>query len=758
LRLPGLPFDIHVIGLDSAWLAGDHADAGKLRLTDGQVGRLCTDSEDGRPWDGFRLALVHHPLTDLADGSECRRLLSTRWILLLRGHLHDAEAELWADPDRTLRAVAAGCLYEGDAADRYPNSCVLVRITCDDAGRPQSYDLRLRSFSTKGGHWHDDTDLYPGAPQGRVKIRLDATSTKQPQTVRAANALASPHVVSFAAPIPRTSVPALIAQLPSAEVHPVLQRLPGLQPDDESQKPIASTVRPEVQQTVAPLVHPLHPNSQIGDYRILRLLGQGGMGSVYEAVKLSIDRRVALKFLHADTARHQDAIKRFLNEARASSRIEHPSIIEVSDASQASDGTPYLVMEFLPGESLAARLRQVHGAKQRLPLLKALQVAWQTADALVAAHAKGIIHRDLKPDNLMLVADPVAPGKERVKLLDFGIAKLTQEITAAQPMTANNQLLGTPMYMSPEQCRSAASVDDKSDVYALGVVLYEMLAGRPPFLADQMAQFITQHLFEAPPPLAAAAHEVPPEISRLVHRMLAKDKDARPAMREAALLLEKLQEGSRVGETVPSRLNFLLSYKAHAVIGAVIISIVASSIYFHTIILSSVGFYAKTAKNEGPVNTISSSVDHPPPPPPLPVEPMRLAMTIKPERVLVGQNVQVRVASNERVYLLLLSVEETGKSTVLAPWGSPPTLVTAQTPLSFPPRGNRFAAMLPRGVSQATESLWAIGVKDRAIYDELCRLARKSLRDETILRWLMVLPKSAYTQERKSYQIVRNSQ
>jgi tetratricopeptide (TPR) repeat protein len=167
LRRPGHPFDIHVIGLDSAWLAGDHADARNLWLTEDQVMRLATD-ERGDALPGFRLALVHHPLTDLADGEHCRRLLAgpaagaPRVHLLLRGHLHETEPELWADPQRTLRQLAAGCLYEHH---HYPNACVALTLTLDQAGRPLRGHLRFRAWSRRE-HWHDDNSLYPDTRDG----------------------------------------------------------------------------------------------------------------------------------------------------------------------------------------------------------------------------------------------------------------------------------------------------------------------------------------------------------------------------------------------------------------------------------------------------------------------------------------------------------------------------------------------------------------------------------------------------------------
>ncbi len=165
LRLPGHPFDIHVVGLDSAWLAGDDNDSGKLLLTTDQVGRLTTDK--GEPLSGFRLALIHHPLSDLADRGDCHRLLADNVDLLLRGHLHEEEVETWEDPDRTSRQLAAGCLYEGHHADQWPNACHVIEARLDDAGRPIRYDLRFRSWS-KRGHWHDDNGLYKGTENGRL--------------------------------------------------------------------------------------------------------------------------------------------------------------------------------------------------------------------------------------------------------------------------------------------------------------------------------------------------------------------------------------------------------------------------------------------------------------------------------------------------------------------------------------------------------------------------------------------------------------
>jgi predicted MPP superfamily phosphohydrolase len=170
LRIPGLPFNIHVIGLDSAWLAGDDNDNGKLRLTEDQVMLLSTDN--GEPLDGFRLALMHHPLDELADGSDCRRLLAEHVDLLMRGHLHESEPQTWADPERILPQLAAGCLYEGHRADRYPNSCYVLDLYLDANGRPLKYEVWFRGWAERG-HWFNDDRLYSGSRNGRLVWTVD---------------------------------------------------------------------------------------------------------------------------------------------------------------------------------------------------------------------------------------------------------------------------------------------------------------------------------------------------------------------------------------------------------------------------------------------------------------------------------------------------------------------------------------------------------------------------------------------------------
>ena len=273
------------------------------------------------------------------------------------------------------------------------------------------------------------------------------------------------------------------------------------------------------------------------------------MGAVYEARQESLDRRVALKTLHAEYAQNQEVVSRFFNEAKVLSRLEHPSIVQASDFGSSADGTAYLVMEYLHGQSLGRRLSELARRGERLPTVTALQIAYQVADVLAVAHAQGIVHRDIKPDNLMLVVDTVAPGGERAKVLDFGIAKLSDLQDKGGVKTGTQQMMGTPAYMSPEQCAGAGGVDAKTDVYALGCVLYEALAGRAPFVAMGAGQLIGMHLYQSPPPLLGLAPKVPAGVAELVHRMLTKNKEQRPSMTDTADDLAKLlskQSGSSV--------------------------------------------------------------------------------------------------------------------------------------------------------------------------------------------------------------------
>lgn len=292
--------------------------------------------------------------------------------------------------------------------------------------------------------------------------------------------------------------------------------------------------------------------ARIGPYRILRKLGEGGMGVVYEAMNDDIERRVAIKCLNQQYASDEEATRRFFNEARAANRINHPSIVQISDHSTGDGSTPYIVMEFLDGQTLAAVLHQ-HQAP--LQLASTLAITWQIATALAAAHDKNIIHRDLKPENVMLVSDPVAPGKTRVKLLDFGVAKLA---SSSASKTGASVIMGTPRYMSPEQCKGSGQVDDRADCYALGVMLFEMLSGRLPFLGEGAGELIAQHMYKEPPSLRSLAPQFPLQVLDLVERLLRKTPSERPAMADVSTILERLlDDSSSVGERASRQLAVL---------------------------------------------------------------------------------------------------------------------------------------------------------------------------------------------------------
>jgi hypothetical protein len=250
---------------------------------------------------------------------------------------------------------------------------------------------------------------------------------------------------------------------------------------------------------------------------------------------------VAVKLLLPGVSQNPEIVARFFNEARAASRINHPGIVRILDVGQAPDGSAYFVMELLQGESLAARMR-----RGVLPVAKACLVARQVAGALAAAHRAGIVHRDLKPDNLFLAPDPDVAGGERAKILDFGIAKLTVD---AQNLAATRTgtVLGTPYYMSPEQCRGARDVDWRADIYALGCILYELLTGHRPFDGEGLGEILGKHQFVAPTPPRALVPALPAELEAIVLRALAKNPaDRQQSMDELAEALVPFAQPSSV--------------------------------------------------------------------------------------------------------------------------------------------------------------------------------------------------------------------
>jgi eukaryotic-like serine/threonine-protein kinase len=262
--------------------------------------------------------------------------------------------------------------------------------------------------------------------------------------------------------------------------------------------------------------------TQIGQYRIERQLGQGGFGVVYVATDLRLGRRAAVKQLLPELSGNREIVERFFNEAKAAASIDHPGIVEIYDVGWHTDGSAYFAMKLLEGQSLAGRLR----ATGPLPIQLAATIARQISSALVAAHAAGIVHRDLKPDNVILVPDDEVAIGERAILLDFGIAKLVGSQGASQK-TRTGMMMGTPSYMSPEQCRGAGEVDQRTDVYALGCILFEMLAGRPPFVAEGAGEVVGMHQFVDPPALRSLRADLPAELDAVVMRALAKRPEQR---------------------------------------------------------------------------------------------------------------------------------------------------------------------------------------------------------------------------------------
>ncbi|MEO6775887.1 MAG: protein kinase [Kofleriaceae bacterium] len=235
----------------------------------------------------------------------------------------------------------------------------------------------------------------------------------------------------------------------------------------------------------------------IGNYLVKQRLGEGGMGAVYLAEHPTIGKKVALKVLHAEFATNTEVVERFFNEAKAVNSIAHPNIVDIVDygviqtGPNGSDQLVYFIMEYLSGQTLGQVLR----AEAPLPPERALTIALQVADALAASHRAGIVHSDLKPDNIILSQR----GREQdfVKLLDFGIAKLTTDGRTGS-RTRTGLVLGTPAYMSPEQCEGSAKVDHRTDIYALGICLYEMLVGRVPFIGEGYGEILVQHLTQKP--------------------------------------------------------------------------------------------------------------------------------------------------------------------------------------------------------------------------------------------------------------------
>ena len=259
-----------------------------------------------------------------------------------------------------------------------------------------------------------------------------------------------------------------------------------------------------------------------GKYRIEEKIDEGGMGCVYRATHVLMEKVVAVKVLHPALAADDKIVARFTREAKAASRLSHPHAINVTDFGESENGVVYLVMEYLRGRTLKDVIRK----EGPLPLARAVEIVRQVSGALEAAHAEGVVHRDLKSDNIML--DETASGGDWAKVLDFGIAKIQQSVDKTDPgLTAPNIIIGTPQYMSPEQCAQASDIDARSDIYSFGIILYEMFVGHVPFTGDSPTVIMMKHLQEPPPSVLEERRDLPAEVGRVVARSLAKRPEDR---------------------------------------------------------------------------------------------------------------------------------------------------------------------------------------------------------------------------------------
>ncbi|HTJ82146.1 MAG TPA: serine/threonine-protein kinase [Polyangiaceae bacterium] len=285
-------------------------------------------------------------------------------------------------------------------------------------------------------------------------------------------------------------------------------------------------------------------------YRLVRQIGDGGMGSVFEAKHEVLGNSVALKFLHSELARRGGLVQRFLQEARVSAKIQSPHVVRVTDVEQTPQGLPFIVMEYLQGKSLQALYEDLYKAGKRLGYDDALEYAIQMLDGLEAAHEEGIVHRDLKPDNVMIVTGK--RGDAIVKLLDFGIAKLRINGELYKGLTRPGVIMGTPEYMAPEQVFSADAVDGRADIFSCGVMIFEMLAGRRPVGGDEAHQIAAAYLSGSIAKLSELAPQIAPELASAVHKAMAADpKDRFATVAEFRAVVEPFANKRSRGHSTP---------------------------------------------------------------------------------------------------------------------------------------------------------------------------------------------------------------
>ena len=306
-----------------------------------------------------------------------------------------------------------------------------------------------------------------------------------------------------------------------------------------------SPTEPGIGATVDPLI-----GLRIGNYVVSARIGTGGNGAVYLAEHPGIGKKVAVKVLLPQHSQRPDLVARFFNEARAAASLSHPAFVDVFDFGTLPDGAAYLVMDFLDGESLGARIERVAPFEAEI----VIELGRQLAAGMAAAHDKNIIHRDLKPENIFLTSDPELPFGERIRILDFGTAKLT-EPGRSDVRTSTFAVMGTPSYMSPEQCRGAGQVDQRADIYSVGCVLYQMATGRPPIDLIGVGEIMAAHLYAPVPEPTSINPAVPPALAAVIMRTLAKDPAARFAtMKELGAALAAVELPQHQPTSAPAAL------------------------------------------------------------------------------------------------------------------------------------------------------------------------------------------------------------
>jgi serine/threonine protein kinase len=350
-------------------------------------------------------------------------------------------------------------------------------------------------------------------------------------------------------------------------------------------------------------------------YRILERVGEGGMGAVYRAEHTLMKKIVAVKLLHPELGRLDEVAKRFEREAQSASRLNHEHIIQVTDFGRTESGSLFLVMEFLQGESLAAAIKRTG----RLAPARAISVTRQMLSALEHAHAEGVVHRDLKPENVMLVVRQTMPPVDFIKILDFGIAKMSDDAPTGgdKPLTQAGVIFGTPDYMSPEQAMGDR-IDGRTDLYSTGVILFEMLTGQKPFSGKSHVEIISQHLTKQPPALRTLAPDVPGALEQVVRHAMAKKRDER--FRSATEFLSAIE---MVGEVTNPGIRVRSASSLPSISLQPLVDRVASSwnriprqarryVAWVAIGLLVIFIGSLTIKHRGPTST---------PPPPKPAEP-----------------------------------------------------------------------------------------------------------------------------------------